>query len=398
MHDRLGQSTAMHPSLLKLGPNHGYRFDGDTAILNAELAVDVGRDRSLDQEQQWALQLWACEQPHQGGPLSGIKIVEAPLTLPTGSEPERLEAAALAQLPPGRNAYDMVLVLASGREGHFDRVHDYANYPARQEFTAPHLDGGVGYRLEDEQTVFQVERVRNPRAGDNLSGSLSLELWALRTPFQHDPLDGVQLGAAALGCLSGQSELHAIEQTVPVTQLPVGTWHITLLLREWTLAGYVTRDFCSFERPHHVPRILRAVPIERPTKAVPSLPEHEPAPPDTRLEEPVQAAAEEVLDEASVSERIVAADAAAPVEEIATRAEDPNVAPAAPVVTAAMTAPQRLSVTTAAVEDLELVPGLNKKLAQAIVRGRPYSKFDDLLRVRGIGVKVLQKLRSVLTV
>jgi DNA uptake protein ComE-like DNA-binding protein len=44
------------------------------------------------------------------------------------------------------------------------------------------------------------------------------------------------------------------------------------------------------------------------------------------------------------------------------------------------------------------VPGLNRKLAAAIVRTRPLRSLDDLKRVRGIGDKLLRALRTHLTV
>ena len=52
-----------------LGESHGYRIAGDWACLNAELALS---DQSETLAQQWALQLWACDQPYQGGALAGI--------------------------------------------------------------------------------------------------------------------------------------------------------------------------------------------------------------------------------------------------------------------------------------------------------------------------------------
>jgi competence ComEA-like helix-hairpin-helix protein len=64
----------------------------------------------------------------------------------------------------------------------------------------------------------------------------------------------------------------------------------------------------------------------------------------------------------------------------------------------AIKAPKRVSVSEASVEELAAVDGLNVKLAQAIVRARPFASLKDLMRVRGIGEKMLQKLRAQLTV
>jgi DNA uptake protein ComE-like DNA-binding protein len=48
--------------------------------------------------------------------------------------------------------------------------------------------------------------------------------------------------------------------------------------------------------------------------------------------------------------------------------------------------------------ELAAVPGLNAKLAATIVKARPFANLDALTRVRGIGAKMVDKLRSELTV
>src|SRR5688572_6175138 len=136
----LGQHAA------RLGPNHGYRIEGDMALLHADVSVELD---IVDRHAQWALQLWACDTPFDGGSLSGVKIAEATLPLPEHTpEPQRMDAEALASLPGGHRDYSMVLVLASGAPGAFNQIHDFANYPARERFITPHLEGSVGYQID----------------------------------------------------------------------------------------------------------------------------------------------------------------------------------------------------------------------------------------------------------
>ena len=187
--------TATRP-YARLGANHGYVIDGDVAQLHADVEL-------LDTPAlagNWALQLWACDQPHTSGPLVGVKVAEAALngSLDSGESAPRLDTEAQAHVPGGQREYAMVLVLASSDAGH-TQVHDFANYPARQQFATPHLDGRVDYRIVGDDVVLEAERIRSARASNNISGSLRLELWALAEAYRGGTFDGHALGHVDLG-------------------------------------------------------------------------------------------------------------------------------------------------------------------------------------------------------
>ncbi len=57
-----------------------------------------------------------------------------------------------------------------------------------------------------------------------------------------------------------------------------------------------------------------------------------------------------------------------------------------------------IDLNTASATELESLPGVGPKTAQAIIEQRPYSSVDDLLRVKGIGEKTLEKLRPYIKV
>jgi competence protein ComEA len=59
---------------------------------------------------------------------------------------------------------------------------------------------------------------------------------------------------------------------------------------------------------------------------------------------------------------------------------------------------QPLDLNTATLAELETLPGVGPKTAQAIIEGRPYGAVEDLLRVKGIGEATLEKLRPFVTV
>lgn len=69
---------------------------------------------------------------------------------------------------------------------------------------------------------------------------------------------------------------------------------------------------------------------------------------------------------------------------------------------AAAKAPERLDVNSATEEQLQTVPGIGPALAKKIVAFReqngPFESVEDLLKVRGIGERSLEKMRSHLTV
>jgi competence protein ComEA len=53
-----------------------------------------------------------------------------------------------------------------------------------------------------------------------------------------------------------------------------------------------------------------------------------------------------------------------------------------------------VNVNTATMEQLVALPDVDKKIAADIVSKRPYTKIEDLLKVKGIGEKRLEKLRD----
>lgn len=56
-------------------------------------------------------------------------------------------------------------------------------------------------------------------------------------------------------------------------------------------------------------------------------------------------------------------------------------------------AKQPLDVNTATVEQLSTLTGVGPEIAKKIIKGRPYAKAEDLLKVPGIGDKTLEKMK-----
>jgi competence ComEA-like helix-hairpin-helix protein len=242
---------------VRLG-SHGYRIDGDYALLNAELHLPP-----YFSEQGFGLELWACPGPHAGGSPEGIKIAEIPLELPTpiGAYLHRVEARAALTPPPGEGEHSMVLVLVGGA-GEARRVHDFANYSNLQLFHNPRFEGAVAYGIEGDEVLISAESVLNPRSEGNTSGSLTLELWASSEPYVSGAPRGHRLAGAELGSIYGQYVLPDVARRTAFAAPPPGQWYVALLLREWTVAqGYVTRDARVFDLKYEQAAPVAVAPV-----------------------------------------------------------------------------------------------------------------------------------------
>ncbi len=57
----------------------------------------------------------------------------------------------------------------------------------------------------------------------------------------------------------------------------------------------------------------------------------------------------------------------------------------------------KVNLNTASQAEIESLPGVGPTLAQRIVEGRPFRSLEDLDRVKGIGPKLLERLRPLVT-
>jgi radical SAM superfamily enzyme with C-terminal helix-hairpin-helix motif len=57
-----------------------------------------------------------------------------------------------------------------------------------------------------------------------------------------------------------------------------------------------------------------------------------------------------------------------------------------------------INVNTATPQELETIPGVGPQLAKEIIRGRPYTRIEDLEHVRGIGSYTLNSVRPYVKV
>jgi DNA uptake protein ComE-like DNA-binding protein len=300
-------------------------------------------------------------------------------------EIEHMDISAFACPPAGREEHFMVLALVAGVAGRFDEAHDFVAYPLRQQFLQPRMRGNVGYRIEGNRVHLSVEHIENPREAANCSGTLALELWALAAPYAGGAFQGTHLAGVSIGSLFGQNESTTTSFDLPFFAPPAGGCQFVLMLREWTPAGYVTRDFTNFIAPVNFrsPDVLTAPKTEK-------LEASEVKPPVTAKAAPTAPkVAVKPATKVNLGPRKTSGSKNAPKKR-----RPPAAAKAA---TALGQAPS-VSVNTAAEEELVAIEGLSPQLARAIKKDRPFASLDELQRVKGMTAKILSELRSRLRV
>ncbi|MEN9481061.1 MAG: hypothetical protein RLZZ298_2456 [Pseudomonadota bacterium] len=356
--------TSISPenSATRLGENHGYRFDGDFVYLNADVNFS---DADLDAGLAWSLQLWACETGFAGAELSGVKVAEMDvLPMPGGIFVE----ACCSALPPA-GAADQVLALALvayAADG-LPEVRDLAVYADPQGFFQPCFGGNVSCALVDGVAELKIDAICNPRAEDNLSGTLALEVWALDAPYAGGSWTGSPVATAIVGVLGGGNEWSDCQFNVHAA-LPVEGAALTVMLREWTSAGYVTRDYRNFAAtPAKVEvkakSVAKAKPAAKPKVAVAAKPAEAVKAPVAEVKAPAVKAAEVPAKKAVATKAVAKA----------------------------------VSVNKASEDELAALKGLPREVARAIIAGRPYAAVEEVCKAKGMGLKKLDKLRDQLS-
>lgn len=332
------------PSIATLGLTHGYRFEEDNATLNAEVVL---HDFSLAATQEWALQLWACSKAENASPEHGEKVAEVAFGFPFGENTScaQLQGSSSALLPAGSGQQTILLALVSGQNGDFGTLHDYAIYPQQETFLQPVLGAEINYSLLDGSLQLSIDSITNQRPEDNLSGTLALELWSLDAPYTGGNWRGRPVASLVLGSLSGQCHWADCVYSVSAA-LPEESGYLTLMLREWTAAGYITRDYRTLTQPE--------------TKASQK---KNKAPAKARSKAP---------------------------SKVTEKSSLPNTPVQATV------APSSVSVNKASEAELVAVKGLGAAVARAIIAARPFVSLDDLCRAKGMGVKLLAKIKDQL--
>jgi len=100
--------------------------------------------------------------------------------------------------------------------------------------TSLSLSGNWSYQYSGSTVLLTVDRITNNTTGGR-SGTLRMELWAFASPFSGTSQSGYQLATYSLNPLNGGAYYSNVSSgSIAATRPPAGTWHIALLLSEFS--------------------------------------------------------------------------------------------------------------------------------------------------------------------
>ena len=250
------------------------------------------------------------------------------------------------------------------------------------------LAGGCGYEIQNNRVIINISEIANYREIENISGTLSIELWALDKPYTGAEFDGLALAGTSIGELFGQHTLSNCRYELNFQEPSAGTWYLTLMLREWTEMGYFTRDYVNFALPYIVSRNSTVLRNEADNVINVSFSGNN----------KTVATAEVSSSDAAVDKLNSQATAEVSISDAAV--ETSNSQATAEVSNSDQAKPQNetaISLNNASFKDIASVKGISKKLAENIDAARPFKSLDEVLKVKGMGPKLLKKIQDFIT-
>ncbi len=208
------------------------------------------------------------------------------------------------------------------------------------------------YRIDEDRIVITVERISNHRDIDNLSGTLQLQLCAVRQETFGASETHV-LASTTLGELQGQHGLIDCHYDLLFQSPPEGIWQLVLQLSEWNGTEYLICDSADFTVPYQA---------NPPHFSV-----------DT--EEVVEAALEPTVEPVLESTVEPVAEPVTHVKKNATGGVDGY-----------------LAINKSKVETLLSIKGVPKKTLEKLVKERPFASDKAVLNIKGVGPVMLQKI------
>lgn len=215
------------------------------------------------------------------------------------------------------------------------------------------FSGSYGFHIDGDRITLTIQQINNHREISNLSGTLAVELRG----YRQDGIEAV-LASTTIGQLSGQHYVPNCEYDLIFTAPDAGQWQLALELREWDGSNYMLIDSQPFDVPY--------VATWQPTIVEPTISQ-------TSKENVVN------IDEAPSSHvaHTIKSKKSAKQEKSNENSE-------------------LISINQSSLEELTSVKGMPKKVAKEIVEKRPHTSWDALLKIKGMGPRMLKKLKKAL--
>lgn len=216
------------------------------------------------------------------------------------------------------------------------------------------LGNNYGYTINENKIHINVDKINNNRDKDNISGSLSIELWALPEFYDGSHFSNAHcMTSVDIGEIYGQHFLENCQYDLTLDNPPAGVWNLCLMLREFNGIGYETKDYRNFNVPYFVD-----------------------------------------LKSNIVSDNVVSCnikEESKCINELETYNINNKkiVKKTTPKVTKSI---EKISLNSASESDIVKIKGVSKNLASLIVANRPYKSTDELLKVKGVGKKLLENI------
>ncbi len=257
--------------------------------------------------------------------------------------------------------------------------------------------GASAYSIHNDRVIIEIGEISNNQESGFLSGTLSIELWALPEAYRGDAFSGFPLAYTTIGELSSQHYLSNCRYDLNFQQPPQGEWIFTLMLREWNGQEYVTRDFVNFDLPYH-----QAARLEEQQKKA------------NVVHLAFTSANEDVLQTKKTVEAKKTLQTKAAIETEKQFLHAPSfeekvelVAPKKRNKKMQTRKKEAIGETKAESEFLKIlnhsslsellaVKGIFQKLAEDIKAGQPYKQAKDLLKIKGIGKRKLDAISKTL--
>jgi hypothetical protein len=190
------------------------------------------------------VKLWAIAAPYAGGGISGKVLGEYKLSgLNPGAYYSPVSKTIRASLPSTRKIYYLCLtVLESTSSGYV--ITDYRNFSGTA-FLGPvdlfSMTGPWSWSSSKEGGTLNISvaKITHTRSGN--TGSLKLAVWATSQPYRGG-ISGYEIGSVNKAALKPGYSYNSVKNIAKFKVPPPGTYHITLVLSEYSGTGYRVVD------------------------------------------------------------------------------------------------------------------------------------------------------------